>query len=146
MLLVGFMPLVGAMGGNIGLQCSTVTVRGLATGAIVPGRMLASIGREIGTGMLLGVRRWRCFCRHRRLHFTACDHGENAALGGIMATSLRLAVMLAAALGVLIPRLHPVQDRPGDRRRSFITTMLNDVSGYVIDITTVNVLLRAFAT
>jgi magnesium transporter len=143
MLLVGFMPLVGAMGGNIGLQCSTVTVRGLATGAIVHGHMMASIVREISTGMLLAFA-MALFCGIGG-SLIAWSNGDNAALGVIMATSLLLAVMLAAALGVLIPlACTRLRIDPAIAAGPFIT-MLNDVSGYVIYITTVNVLLRAMA-
>lgn len=142
MLLVGFMPLVGALGGNIGLQCSTVTVRGLATGAIKEGSMLTSVGREIGTGVLLAfIMAIICGIGGAGIALTT---GDSPLLGLIMAISLLLAVLLAAALGVIIPILCQRWNiDPAIAAGPFIT-MLNDVSGYLIYISTVYVLLRNF--
>lgn len=142
MLLVGFMPLVGALGGNIGLQCSTVTVRGLATGSIKRGSMLASVGREVGTGVLLAfIMALLCGLGGAGVALTT---GDSPILGVIMATSLLLAVLLAAALGVVIPLLcDRLKIDPAIAAGPFIT-MLNDVSGYVIYISTVYLLLKTF--
>ncbi len=142
-LLIGFMPMVGAMGGNIGLQCSTVTVRGLATGAIVPGRGPASILREISIGLMLAVS-MSLLCGVGSAIFGAWQ-GEGAYVGAIVGISLFITVSIAAALGVLVP-LTCARYRidPAIAAGPFIT-MLNDTSGYVIYITTVNAMLAALA-
>jgi magnesium transporter len=143
MLLLAFMPLVGALGGNIGLQCSTVTVRGLATGAIRPGTMLRSVGREIGTGILLAFA-MALLCGLGGT-LVALSSGDSPMLGVVMATSLLLAVLLAAALGVAIPLgCERFKIDPAVAAGPFIT-MLNDVTGYAIYITTVYTLLRVIA-
>jgi len=143
MLLVGFMPLVGALGGNIGLQCSTVTVRGLATGAIKAGHMMSSVGREIATGVLLAfVMAIICGLGGAAISLTT---GDEPILGLVMATSLFFAVLLAAALGVIVPLLcQRWKIDPAIAAGPFIT-MLNDVTGYIIYITTIAFMLRAFA-
>ncbi len=142
-LLIGFMPMVGAMGGNIGLQCSTVTVRGLATGAIVPGRGPASILREISIGLMLAVS-MSLLCGVGSAIFGAWQ-GEGAYVGAIVGISLFITVSIAAALGVLVP-LTCARYRidPAIAAGPFIT-MLNDTSGYVIYITTVNAMLATMA-
>ena len=57
--LVLFVPAVMAMGGNSGIQTSTVTVRALATGALRRGRVGPALWRELraaaGIGLLLGT-------------------------------------------------------------------------------------------
>ena len=57
--LTVFMPAIMAMGGNSGIQTSTVTVRSLATGDLVAGQLLAALARELrvalGLGVLLGL-------------------------------------------------------------------------------------------
>lgn len=143
MLLVGFMPLVGAMGGNIGLQCSTVTVRALATGAIAPGHMTRAATREIATGALLAVLMAALIGTGGSL--IALWTGDSPTLGVIMGVSLLLAILLAAVLGVGVPlACARLRIDPAIAAGPFIT-MLNDVSGYIIYIATVTVLLRAFA-
>jgi magnesium transporter len=50
-----FVPLITGMSGNVGIQCSTVLVRGMATGEISPGIQNAVIVRELKVGSLIGV-------------------------------------------------------------------------------------------
>ena len=69
-MLLAFLPMVPALGGNIGIQCSTVTVRSIATGEIRPGRVLQRTVRELGTGTLP----WYCLIiimRYRRVGLNA---------------------------------------------------------------------------
>ncbi len=53
--LASFMPLIAAMGGNVGSQTATVVVRGLATGEIRKGQGKETILKEMAVGILLGV-------------------------------------------------------------------------------------------
>lgn len=52
--LATFIPLIAAMGGNVGAQTATVMVRGLATGEVAPGGEREAVAKEIGVGVLLG--------------------------------------------------------------------------------------------
>ncbi len=52
--LTFFMPVVFGMGGNVGSQSSTITVRGLATGELSHSRLLRRVRKEIGVGAILG--------------------------------------------------------------------------------------------
>jgi len=52
--LAGFMPLIAAMGGNVGTQSSTVCVRGLATGHLVPSDWKRLARRELLAGLYMG--------------------------------------------------------------------------------------------
>ena len=54
-ILLAFLPLVPALGGNIGIQCSTVTVRSIATGEVKADRILSRTYRELGTGVILSI-------------------------------------------------------------------------------------------
>lgn len=53
--LMSFMPLIAAMGGNVGTQSSTLTVRGLATGHLQPGDWKRMTWREFVSGFYLGA-------------------------------------------------------------------------------------------
>ena len=50
-----FVPLITGMSGNVGIQCSTLFVRGIATGEVSSGRKREMVTREIGIGSLIGV-------------------------------------------------------------------------------------------
>lgn len=49
-----FVPLINMMSGNVGLQCSTILVRGLSTGELSPGRRKDAVFKEILIGLLIG--------------------------------------------------------------------------------------------
>lgn len=50
-----FVPLINGMSGNVGIQCSTVLVRSLATGEISVGTRRSAIMREFRVGSLIGI-------------------------------------------------------------------------------------------
>jgi magnesium transporter len=50
-----FVPLIAGMSGNVGIQCSTVFIRSMATGEISPRTVHAAVAREIRLGVLLGL-------------------------------------------------------------------------------------------
>lgn len=53
--LATFMPLIAAMGGNVGAQTATVVVRGLATREIREGEGVEVVLKEFAVGLLLGL-------------------------------------------------------------------------------------------
>ncbi len=50
-----FVPIIMAMGGNTGIQSSTLIIRGLAVGSFDEKGLLKLLGRELLTGILLGI-------------------------------------------------------------------------------------------
>ncbi len=50
-----FVPLITGMSGNVGIQCSTVLIRSMATGEISAGTVGAAITRELKIGGLIGI-------------------------------------------------------------------------------------------
>jgi magnesium transporter len=50
-----FVPLITGMSGNVGIQCSTIFVRGMATGEISPGTRRDAVMKELAIGHLIGV-------------------------------------------------------------------------------------------
>lgn len=53
--LATFIPLISAMGGNVGSQTATVVVRGLATGEVAAAGAHRVVVKEITVGMMLGL-------------------------------------------------------------------------------------------
>lgn len=54
-VLAGLIPVVMGMGGNVGIQSTTLAVRGLATGSVQIGGAMQFIVREARVGLLLGL-------------------------------------------------------------------------------------------
>ena len=81
-LLVLFIPAIMAMGGNSGIQTSTVTVRNMAIGHIQAGSTFGVVLRELRIACMMGVllgllvyvvaRVWIRRCDRRRL----CRYGH----------------------------------------------------------------------
>ncbi|SCA63348.1 Magnesium transporter MgtE [Chlamydiales bacterium SCGC AG-110-M15] len=53
--LLFVVPLITAMSGNVGLQCSTILVRGMATGLLSSGTKVDAVTKEIIIGLCTGV-------------------------------------------------------------------------------------------
>lgn len=49
-----FVPLIAGMSGNVGIQCSTILVRGMSTGSLSTGSRLDAMTKELGIGLLIG--------------------------------------------------------------------------------------------
>lgn len=49
-----FVPLIAGMSGNVGIQCSTLLVRGMSTGTLSSGSISAAIRKEFMIGLLIG--------------------------------------------------------------------------------------------
>jgi magnesium transporter len=54
-ILSAFMPAITAAGGNVGLQCTTLIVRGLGMGTIKFAQLMKILLTELKLGMLLGI-------------------------------------------------------------------------------------------
>lgn len=50
-----FVPLITGMSGNVGIQCSTILVRGMSLGELSPGQRTNAIIKELFIGLLTGV-------------------------------------------------------------------------------------------
>jgi magnesium transporter len=138
-ILVGFLPLVPALGGNIGIQSATVTLRSIATGEFQKGSVVARTLREIGTGVVLAV--CLSFISGIGAAVMIAVGGGQAALSIIITVSMLLAIVVAAGFGVFIPMMcNRIGIDPAIAAGPFIT-MLNDVTGVGIYLTTATILL-----
>jgi magnesium transporter len=101
-----FVPLITGMSGNIGIQCSTVLVRSMATGGLSVGRRKEAILKEISigvlTGMIFGVL---CSLIVWSLDFAGLTNHEihPGYIGLIVGVGLLGACFAGTALGVFSP-------------------------------------------
>jgi magnesium transporter len=97
MALVPFIPVIGAMGGNIGGQSSTIIVRGFATGRVDFQNLRGFLLKELLVGLLMGVA-----CGLLVAVVATLWHGDPL-LSLTVALSMLMAMATAATLGVLVP-------------------------------------------
>ncbi|MFH1467456.1 MAG: magnesium transporter [Pseudomonadota bacterium] len=125
-LLAGFLPVVIGMGGNVGSQAATITVRGIALGHVEPRDLLRVVWREARVGLMLGLGYGvllsaYCWLRFDRLFFGL---GVGAAILAAMAT--------AAIAGSVIPlTLQRMRVDPAAATMPFVTTLM-DLLGVII--------------
>lgn len=142
-ILMAFLPLVPALGGNIGIQSATVTVRSIATGELTTEKLLGRVLREIGTGSLLACL-LSVVCGIGALGMILMQDSD-AILALVIAFSLLVAVLIAATFGVFIPlACNRMNIDPAIAAGPFIT-MLNDITGVSIYLLMSVVLLQAIA-
>ncbi len=141
-MLIAFLPLIPALAGNVGIQCSTVTLRSIAIGEISPGRMKSRAVREIGTGIFLALI-LSALCTLGVLGMVLWQN-EMHLLAGIIGIAMVLAVCMAACFGVLVPLIClRANIDPAIAAGPFIT-MLNDIFGMAIYLGTAIAMLNIF--
>ena len=97
--LAFFVPVITALGGNIGIQSSTLVVRGLATGEIqpsgLPRRMIRELAVSVFNGVIIGILSLLV------VWLWLGDPG----LGAVVALSMLSVVIWATTTGTLVPVL-----------------------------------------
>ena len=121
-----FIPLVAALGGSIGIQSSSIVVRGLATGAIQATDMLVRLWKELRVAFLNGII---CSFILAGMSWYLTDDYGRALTSGI---SLLIVVCFAATVGSTIPIiLKRMNIDPALATGPFITTT-SDIIGIAI--------------
>jgi len=122
--LAAFIPVVIGMGGNIGIQSASITVRGLATHHIEHGRLLRYVFKEISVGLLLGVVYGVLLGTASALLY----HG-NIQLGLATGLGIMTSMLLASVMGSALPLFfHRLGIDPAVASGPFVTTAI-DVIG-----------------
>lgn len=104
--IVFFVPLINGMSGNVGVQCSTVLVRSMATGMLTSGKRGDAVAKEAMIGSMTGVF-FGALCGLIVYFLNAQgiqEFGTNPLeLGVMVATGIFGACLTATALGVSSP-------------------------------------------
>ncbi len=126
--LAFFIPLIAAMGGNVGVQSAAIVVQSLAKGNDQFGSIWKKIRKEMMVGMINGV------LLSGLIYVITLIFGTPI-LGLVVSISLFTVIMFAAVFGTLIPLLlDKYKIDPALATGPFITT-LNDVLGLFIYLT-----------
>lgn len=133
--LAFFIPLITAMGGNVGVQSSAIVVQSLAKGSDPFDSILRKVGKEALLGLVNGI-----LCA--TLIFGIAYLFNNIHLAFVVSISLFTVIIFAAVFGTMIPLvLNRYKIDPALASGPFITT-LNDVLGLFIYFTVGLILLR----
>lgn len=120
-----FIPLITAMGGNVGVQSSAIVVQALAKGNDQFDNILKKLTKETLVGLLNGV------FLASIIYGIATVFG-NSTLGLVVSISLFVVIVFAGIFGTLIPLiLNKYKIDPALATGPFVTT-LNDVLGLFI--------------
>ena len=134
--IVSFVPVIAAMGGNVGLQSSTLIIRGLATGRIELSDVRRIFFREIRVGLLLGVA-----CALLMIVVSWVWHGQEI-LVMVVGASLILAFLVSTSMATIMPvLLKRVGVDPAVAAGPVVTTA-NDITGITIYLTLATALLE----
>ena len=124
--LAFFIPLIAAMGGNVGVQSAAIVVQGLANDSLKMENIFQKLLKELGVGLLNGI-----ICSIIILG-AAFSLGYSMELSLTVSISLLAVIVFAAVFGTFIPLTLEKHDiDPALATGPFITTV-NDVLGLFI--------------
>ncbi len=136
-VLAFFMPVIAGIGGNTAIQCSTIAVRGLATGEIEFGDLLWMLRREVAVAFIVALVcagvivafAWGVLASG--LDYTPSEVGVGR-IAGTIGVSMFVAILGSVLLGTSIPMFcHRAGVDPALAAGPFITTLI-DIGTQVI--------------
>jgi magnesium transporter len=124
--LAFFIPLIAAMGGNVGIQSAAIVVQGLANDSLKMENIFLKLLKELGVGLINGI-----ICS-LIIFGAAVALGYGMKLSITVSISLLAVIVFAALFGTFIPlTLRKYSIDPALATGPFITT-INDVLGLFI--------------
>lgn len=120
-----FIPLIGAMGGNVGVQSSAIIVQGLANNTLLGDNITPKLLKELGVGLINGL-----ICS--LLIWGYAFLIEDWQLAATVSVALLTVILCASFLGTFVPlTLNRFSINPALATGPFVTT-LNDIIGITI--------------
>ena len=121
-----FIPLIAAMGGNVGVQSSALIVQGLANNTLGMEDMTTKLLKEFGVALINGV-----ICSVLILGYNVF-FSDSMALSITVSVALLSVIIIAGLFGTLVPLLlNRYKIDPALATGPFITT-LNDIFGLIV--------------
>ncbi len=99
-----FIPVIMGMGGNIGIQSSTIVVRGIATGRINIRHLWTVVSKELAIGMILGVFYGLILGSLVRFHYSLNALAISVAIG--VMSSMTVAALVGSFMPMIFARMH----------------------------------------
>jgi magnesium transporter len=132
-----FIPLIGAMGGNVGVQSSAIIVQGLANNTLFVDNLTTKLFKELTVGLINGLV---CALLIWGYAFLI----EDWKLAATVSIALLTVIMCASFLGTFVPlTMNRFKINPALATGPFVTT-LNDIIGITIYFLTGRLLYSVF--
>lgn len=132
-----FIPLIGAMGGNVGVQSSSIIVQGLANNTLLGIDITPKLFKELGVGLINGF-----ICSGLIWGYAFLI--EDWQLAATVSTALMVVILCASFLGTFVPlTMNRFKINPALATGPFVTT-LNDIIGISIYFLTGRILYSLF--
>jgi magnesium transporter len=120
-----FIPLIGAMGGNVGVQSSAIIVQGLANNTLLGDKIGPKLLKELGVGLINGL-----ICAGLIWGYAFLI--EDWRLAATVSAALMTVILCASFLGTFVPlTMNRFKINPALATGPFVTT-LNDIIGITI--------------
>ena len=121
-----FIPLIGATGGNVGVQSSSIIVQGLANNTMISEKLAPKLLKELNVGLINGI-----ICSSLILGYNMLI-SDSLALAATVSVALFTVIICASFLGTFVPlTMHRFKINPALATGPFVTT-LNDIIGISI--------------
>ncbi|MBS1638389.1 MAG: magnesium transporter [Bacteroidetes bacterium] len=121
-----FIPLIGATGGNVGVQSSAIIVQGLANNTLINDKIAPKLFKELGVGLINGV-----ICSGLILGYNLLI-SDSWKLAATVSCALFTVIICASFLGTFVPlTMNRFKINPALATGPFVTT-LNDIIGITI--------------
>jgi magnesium transporter len=133
--LAAFIPIIMGMGGNIGTQSLSITLRGLATGRIDPKHLWRVVLKEIRVGLILGL------AYGALLAGVGWALNQDLNLGLVVGFAMCANMTLAAVVGTFLPLIAvKLKIDPAVASGPFVTTSI-DILGVTFYFITASLLI-----
>lgn len=120
-----FIPLIGATGGNVGVQSSAIIVQGLANNTLLGDTISSKLLKELGVGLINGL-----ICSSLIWGYSYLI--ESWKLAATVSLALFAVILCASFLGTFVPlTMNRFKINPALATGPFVTT-LNDIIGITI--------------
>ena len=124
--LAVLMPIVAAVGGNIGNQTAALIIRALTKGQISSQNTFHLVRKEVGVSILNGVMLGVVVALFAYLFY------QNTALALVIGIAMLLTMIVAAIIGLSVPILLEKTGHDPALGSSIITTATTDSMGFLI--------------
>jgi len=121
-----FIPVIMGMGGNIGIQSSTIVVRGIATGRINIRHLWSVVLKEFSIGLILGVFYGIILGALAQFQFSSQVLVFSVGIGVI--SSMTLAALVGSFMPMMFARIHI---DPAVATGPFVTTSIDILSVFI---------------
>lgn len=121
-----FIPLIAAMGGNVGVQSSALIVQGLANNTLGMENIATKLFKELGVALINGI-----ICSILILGYNLY-FGDSMALSITVSVALLSVIIIAGLFGTLVPLLLDRYDIDAALATGPFITTINDILGLVV--------------